>query len=92
VNIGFGNMAGQSAQPFKQLCQFDFEAFGDLLNAEERQIALSALDLADVRPVQAAMLLRLLLRPSTRVPEFPDSLAERTRIAKGEIKRLLGLP
>jgi hypothetical protein len=66
----------KSSQPFEQLCQINPEALGKLLHTEKRQVALSALYLPDVRPMQANMLLCSLLRPSPRFPQFADPLAE----------------
>ncbi len=68
----------KSSQPFEQLCQLNPEALGNLLHTEKRQVALSALYLPDVRPMQAALLFCSLLRPSPRFPQFADSLAEGT--------------
>lgn len=64
------------SQSFEQLRQLNPEALGKLLHAEKRQVALSALYLPDVRPMQAAVLFCLLLRPVPRFPQFADSLAE----------------
>ena len=50
-----------SSQPFEQLCQLNLVALGKLLHAEKRQVALSALYLPDVRPMQANLLLCSLL-------------------------------
>jgi hypothetical protein len=52
---------GKSSQPFEQLCQLNLEALGKLLHAEKRQVALSALYLPDVGPMQANLLLCSLL-------------------------------
>ncbi len=67
-----------SSQPFEQLCQLNLEALGKLLHAEKRQVALSALYLPDVGPMQVAVLFCFLLRPSPRFPQFADPLAEGT--------------
>ena len=51
----------KSSQPFKQLCQLNPEALGKLLHTEKRQVALSALYLPDVCPMQANLLFCSLL-------------------------------
>ena len=66
----------KSSQPFEQLCQLNPEALGKLLHTQKRQVALSALYLPDVRPMQANVLFCSLLRPSPRFPQFADPLAE----------------
>jgi hypothetical protein len=67
---------GKSSHPFEQLCQLNPEALGKLLHTEKRQVALSALYLPDVGPMQPNLLLCRLLRPSPRFPQFADPLAE----------------
>ena len=78
MQIQWNASSDKSSQPFEQLCQFNPEALGKLLHTEKRQVALSALYLPDVRPMQANVLFRLLLRPSPRFPQVADPLAECT--------------
>jgi hypothetical protein len=70
------NQATKSSQPFEQLCQLHPEAPGELLHTQKRKVALSALYLPNVRPMQANVLLCSLLRPSPRFPQFADPLSE----------------
>ena len=59
-----------------ELGRGDFKRAGDPNNIDQTDVSLSALDLTNIRPVQAGPFGQSLLRKSERIPPLADGFAE----------------